>query len=145
MRFNLYAFKFFLIGVLSACRPEAPEDTTPGAQLPLRFGSVTGLNPEKAAYYRKLHTETWPGVLKMIHECNIRNYSIYQHEIDGKLYLFSYYEYIGNDYEADMKKMAADTVTQRWWRETDPCQIPLPEAAADNKIWTDMEEVFHAE
>lgn len=29
-----------------------------------------------------------------------------------------------------MKKMAADSVTKRWWQETDPCQLPLPEAAA---------------
>ena len=39
----------------------------------------------------------------MIQECNIRNYSIYYR--DG--YLFSYYEYVGDDYEADMAKMAA--------------------------------------
>ena len=44
-----------------------------------------------------------------------------------------------------MKQIAADSTTQRWWRETDPCQQPLPEAAAEGKIWTSMEEVFHAE
>jgi L-rhamnose mutarotase len=43
-----------------------------------------------------------------------------------------------------MKKIAADSTTQRWWRETDPCQLPLPEAAVAGKIWTPMEEVFHA-
>jgi L-rhamnose mutarotase len=31
---------------------------------------------------------------------------------------------------------------QRWWKETDPCQIPLPPAAAKGKIWTDMKEVY---
>lgn len=25
--------------------------------------------------------------------------------------------------------MAADSTTQRWWKETDPCQQPLPDAA----------------
>lgn len=111
---------------------------------PLRFGMVTGLKPEKVAYYKELHANTWSGVLKKIKECNIRNYSIYLHEIDGKPYLFSYYEYIGSNYEEDMKKIAADTTTQRWWRETDPCQIPLPQAVSENRIWTNMEEVFHA-
>lgn len=111
----------------------------------LRIGMVTGLRPEKIAYYKELHANTWEGVLKKIKECNIRNYSIYFKKIDDKYYLFSYYEYIGENYEEDMKKIASDTTTQRWWRETDPCQQPLPEAAAEGKIWTSMEEVFHAE
>lgn len=38
--------------------------------------------------------------------------------------------------------MASDTLTQRWWRETDPCQQPLPDAAAKGKMWSDAEEVF---
>jgi hypothetical protein len=42
-----------------------------------------------------------------------------------------------------MKKMAADPETQRWWKETDPCQSPLPDAAAKGKIWSDMKEVYH--
>ena len=43
---------------------------------------------------------------------------------------------------ADMKKMAADAETQRWWKETDPCQSPLPDAAAAGKIWGDTKEVY---
>lgn len=52
-------------------------------------------------------------------------------------------EYTGRDFDADMKKMAADPETQRWWRETDPCQLPLPDAAAKDKIWADMTEVYY--
>jgi len=111
----------------------------------MRFGSITGLKPGKLAYYKKLHANAWPGVLKKIKECNIRNYSIYLQKIDSSYYLFSYFEYIGNDFDGDMKKMAADTTTKRWWKETDPCQQPLPEAAAQKKIWTNMEEVFHTD
>lgn len=110
-----------------------------------RVGMVTGLDPEKAAYYKALHADAWDGVLAAIGQYNIRNFSIYLKEIDDKLYLFSYYEYVGDDYEADMKRIAADTTTQRWWRETDPCQLPLPEAAAKGEIWTPMEEVFHTD
>ncbi len=50
---------------------------------------------------------------------------------------------MGNDFDTDMKRMAADTATQRCWKETDPCQLPLPEAAEKNQIWSEMEEVFH--
>ncbi|WP_255496068.1 L-rhamnose mutarotase [Mucilaginibacter sp. FT3.2] len=108
-----------------------------------RFGMVTGLKPEKVAYYKQLHAHVWPGVLKKIKECNIRNYSIYIQKIEGKYFLFSYFEYAGNNMKADMAKMAADTTTQRWWKETDPTQNPLPEALAQKKQWQNMEEVFH--
>jgi len=108
-----------------------------------RFGMVTGIKPDKIEYYKKLHAAVWPQVKKMIEECNIRNYSIYLQKIDDKYYLFSYFEYTGNDFNADMKRMAADSTTQRWWRETDPTQIPLPAAAAKQQVWTKMEEVFH--
>jgi L-rhamnose mutarotase len=108
-----------------------------------RFGMVTGLKPEKMAYYKKLHAAVWPGVLKKIKDCNIRNYSIYLQKIDGKYFLFSYFEYVGTDFNEDMAKMAADSTTQRWWKETNPAQNPLPEAAAQKKIWQNMEEVFH--
>ncbi len=107
-----------------------------------RFGMVTGLKPEKLAYYKQLHAAVWPAVLKKIKECNIQNYSIYLKEIEGRQYLFSYFEYTGNDFEEDMKKMSADSTTQKWWKETDPCQQPLPDAAAKRQTWSAMEEVF---
>ena len=108
-----------------------------------RFHAVTGLRPEKAGDYFRLHAAPWPGVLKMIKQANIRNFSIAVKEIEGKLYLFSYYEYIGDDYDTDMKKVAADSETQRWWKETEPCQRPLPDAAAMKVIWSEAKEVFY--
>ncbi len=110
---------------------------------PVRYAWVTGLKPEKAEYYRQLHAHPWPAVIRQIKASHIQNYSIFLREIDGKLYLFSYLEYTGKDFQADMKKMAADPETQRWWKETDPCQAPLPDAAAKGKIWSDAEEVFY--
>lgn len=110
-----------------------------------RYGSVTGLKTDKMAYYKQLHAKAWPEVLKKIRECHIQNYSIYLQKIDSSYYLFSYFEYTGSDFAADMKKMAADPDTQRWWKETDPCQQPLPAAASKKQTWTDMEEVFHTD
>ena len=108
-----------------------------------RFHAVTGLRPEMADYYFKLHAAAWPGVLKMIESANIRNFSIAVKQIEGKLYLLSYYEYTGDDYDGDMKRVAADPETQRWWRETEPCQLPLPDAATKGIIWSDAREVFY--
>lgn len=109
-----------------------------------RYAMVTGLRPEKEARYRELHADPWPGVIAKIRECHIRNFSIHRIEIDGRPYLFAYFEYTGDDFDADMKKMAADPETQRWWKQTDPCQRPLPEALAKGEIWTMAEEVFWA-
>ena len=105
-----------------------------------RYGQVIGVNPEKLEEYKKLHAAAWPGVLKMIKECNIQNYSIYYK--DGLL--FSYYEYVGDDYEKDMAKMAADPETQRWWDVCMPCQKPL-ETRQEGEWWATMEEVFYLE
>jgi L-rhamnose mutarotase len=110
-----------------------------------RFGSVIGVKPEKLDEYVKLHAATWPEVLDTIKKCNIRNYSIYLGTLDdGNLYLFSYFEYVGTDMQADMKKMAADPNTQRWWKLTDPCQIPQKQRKPGEQ-WMSMKEVFHTD
>jgi L-rhamnose mutarotase len=124
-----------MLAVLPACTTSRPEVT--------RYAWVTGLKKDKIERYEYLHANPWPGVMRMLKECNIRNYSIHKRDIDGKTYLFSYLEYTGSDFDADMKKMAADPETRRWWKETDPCQIPLPDAAAKGKIWSDCKEVFY--
>jgi L-rhamnose mutarotase len=105
-----------------------------------RYGMLIKVRPEKLDEYKELHANPWPGVLKTIHDCNIRNYSIYLK--DG--FLFGYYEYIGEDYAADMAKMAADPVTQEWWIHTDPCQEPLS-TRKEGEWWAIMEEVFHCD
>ncbi|GMQ61085.1 L-rhamnose mutarotase [Vallitalea maricola] len=103
-----------------------------------RYGSVIKVRSEKLDEYKKLHRNVWPAVLKIIKECNIDNYSIYYK--DG--YLFSYYEYTGDNYEEDIAKMEADSVTQKWWELCKPCQEPL-ETREKGEWWADMEEVFH--
>lgn len=104
----------------------------------MRYGSVIGVRPEKLDEYKKLHAAVWPDVLKMIRECNIRNYSIYHK--DG--YLFSYFEYVGTDYADDMAKMAANPATQKWWDVCMPCQ-KLLDTRNEGEWWARMEEVFH--
>jgi L-rhamnose mutarotase len=130
---------------IASCNQSNPVNENPqmDAVKIQRFGMVTGLKAEKVKYYSYLHAHAWPAVLNQIKACHIQNYSIYIQRIDGKYFLFSYFEYSGNDFKSDMAKMAADTTTQRWWKLTDPTQSPLPEAASQNKIWENMKEVFH--
>ena len=112
------------------------------SQSPQRYVWVTGLKPDRAAHYEDLHAHIWPGVNHTIKACHIQNFSIHEREINGQLYLFAYLEYTGTNFDADMKRMADDPETQRWWKETDPCQLPLPDAAARGKIWSDTKEVY---
>ena len=108
-----------------------------------RYGWVIGVRDDKIDEYKRLHADVWPGVLDMIKQCHIENYSIYLRKLDdGKTYLFSYLEYTGNDFDVDMAKMAADPTTQRWWEVCKPCQEPLSDCA-EGQWWADMEEVFH--
>lgn len=100
-----------------------------------RYASISRLTPEKADYYKQLHAAPWKQINDMIKECNIQNYSIYCYEE----YLFSYYEYVGDDYEADMAKMAADPETQRWWGECIPCMNPI----STEGPWLDIKEIYH--
>ena len=108
-----------------------------------RYARIIGLKAEKHDEYLRLHADVWPEVYAMISACNIRNFTIFLRRLpDGKDYLFMYFEYVGTDYAADMKRMAADPKTQEWWKLTDPCQEPLPDRPP-GEWWADMEEVCH--
>ncbi len=126
---------FLLILFLFACSAVKEE---PQVKAVKRYGWVIKVKPEKLDYYKELHANPWPEINAKLKECNIQNYSIYYR--DGLL--FSYLEYTGSDFEADMAKMAADTMTQKWWKETDPCQEPV-DSAEDGVWWADMEEIYH--
>jgi L-rhamnose mutarotase len=105
-----------------------------------RFGQRIDVRPERIQDYERLHAAPWPGVLEQIRRSNIRNYTIFRDGTD----LFAYFEYVGDDFEADMAAMAADPETQRWWADTDAMQQPRPDREAGS-WWLTMREVFHTD
>ncbi len=107
-----------------------------------RYGSVIGLRPEAIAGYKRIHAAVWPQVLAQIRRSNIRNYTIFLREPENLL--FAYFEYVGTDYAGDMARMAAEPVTQDWWKITAPQQAALQTRGAD-EWWASMEEVFHTD
>ena len=108
-----------------------------------RFGSMGKAKPDMVEKYVRLHADTWPTVLERIKACNIQNYSIFLKTLPGgEHWLFSYFEYTGDDFEADMEKMAADPETQRWWDECKPCFEPMDELPP-GEVWAPMQQVFH--
>ena len=82
-----------------------------------RFIMYSKLKPDKIEEYVRLHREPWKEILELISECNITNYSISIRNDE----LYTYYEYVGTDYEADMEKMNSSSIMQKWWTHTKPC------------------------
>lgn len=105
-----------------------------------RYGQVIRLQTGARADYVRRHAKVWPEVLQMIHQCNIRNYSIFLKDDT----LFAYFEYAGDNFEADMARMAADPKTQEWWTIMKPMQQPVP-TRKEGEWWAGMEEVFHTD
>lgn len=106
----------------------------------VRQASIIEIPPENTVRYEELHRDVPPAVLKAITDANIVNYSIFRYHEQ----LFSYFEYVGENYEDDMEKMAADPAVQEWWAI---CK-PLQRQTADNMEgawWTPITEVFHVD
>jgi L-rhamnose mutarotase len=104
-----------------------------------RVGMVIGLRPERIEQYRTLHADSNRGVRDLLNKYHMHNFSIFLHQIDGKWYEFGYYEYTGDDYEADMAAMDAEPRIKKWLSVCDPMQIPLP----GEKSWAIMEQVYY--
>ena len=103
-----------------------------------RVAQVIGVKPERFDEYSRLHERIPESVAAMISACNIRNYSIFHR--NGLL--FSYFEYVGADMEADMARMAGHEATKEWWALVGPMQTPMPDRA-DGEWWASASEVFH--
>jgi L-rhamnose mutarotase len=110
-----------------------------GPKEPQRFGGIIGLKPENVAEYTRLHTGDNCTIRDLLRKANIGSNSIFLHEIEGKWYEFSYVEYIGNDYEGDMAKLAAEPRFQAWLKVCDAMQIPLE----GEKSWAMMEQIYY--
>lgn len=104
------------------------------------FGQLGRLKLEKIQEYETLHGNPWPEVLKTIHDCNLRNYSIFRHED----LVFACFAYIGEDYDADMAKMELCPHTQEWWKHTKPCFVKFS-IRPDSEFYADMKQIFYFE
>jgi L-rhamnose mutarotase len=105
-----------------------------------RMAMIIGVRPDKLTLYKDLHANSWTEMNAALSAANIRNYSIYLREPENLL--FGYWEYVGDDYQADMKVLGEKPITKKWLALTDPCQEKLASARAD-EWWAFMPEVFH--
>ncbi|WP_231954976.1 L-rhamnose mutarotase [Occultella aeris] len=104
-----------------------------------RIASVIGVASEHIEAYERHHAAVWPGVLAALARSHVHNYSIYRFGTT----LFSYFEYRGEDYEADLAAIAADPTTQEWWSVVNPLQQPMDGLPAGQ--WLEIPEVFHTD
>jgi L-rhamnose mutarotase len=107
----------------------------PGAPV-AKSGLISGLRPDCELTYRTLHQTNWPGVIDQMARSHCRYWVTFLMEFGNELKLFTYSEYVGTNRAADDAAMAADPVTQRWWKHTEPCLLPQ---SADGGSWTRME------
>ncbi|MBD3422049.1 MAG: L-rhamnose mutarotase [Chitinivibrionales bacterium] len=103
-----------------------------------RFGKILRVKEGKFEEYKRQHQAVWPEVLEVLRIYHLSNYSIYHK--DGLL--FTYYEYTGEDYQADMNKMAQEPANKKWSEFMRTLQEPLPTRKA-GEWWANMEEIFH--
>lgn len=115
-----------------------PDDRANRIQEGERFGNLIRLKREYRERYVVLHAHPFPELIEQMRACGQRNYSIF---LEGDL-LFSFFEYVGADFEADMERLAEHSVTQDWWTLTDPMQEPLSEREPD-AWWAAMDELYH--
>jgi L-rhamnose mutarotase len=104
----------------------------------MRLGKVVKVPDGMIEQYAENHRHVPEEELKLIHDHNLRNYNIFYR--DG--YLFCYVEYIGDDYEADMKAIDEAPVSIAWYEKNAPYQTPI-KTAAKGELWSPMDPIWH--
>jgi L-rhamnose mutarotase len=102
-----------------------PRDAPIAPHLTLR-GDAQGVikaKPGMLDQYTQLHDHTWDQVMAKMFEANMRNFVVYYHE-ETQL-MFHHWEYVGDDFDADMAKCVNDPIINFWWTHCEPCQEPF--------------------
>jgi L-rhamnose mutarotase len=137
---NMYAICFVPVMLLLLSLSCESED----AKMPLqkdvkRVGMVIKIKPEYIDEYRELHSASNAGVRDLLSKAHMHNFSIFLHQLDdGNWYEFGYYEYTGDDFEADMAKLDRHPRNIEWLKVCDPMQVPLEGESG----WAEMEQVY---
>ena len=103
-----------------------------------RVQEVIYVVPEEREEFLKKQLNPSVKTGKFLWHHGIRNQFFYELED----FILMTFEYVGDNYEEDMKKLAADEENKRWLTFTDPCQEPV-ETAGEQEWWAPMENIFH--
>lgn len=119
---------------------EIRTDEKDEASIVVDFSKLEEINPEVVGWIRFEEPKiiNYPivqGKDNKKYLSNIHNYSI---SIRGTQ-LFTYYEYTGEDYEADMAVMDNSPIMQEWWKYSKPCFVGHDKG----EYYEDLQEVFY--
>ena len=101
-----------------------------------RFITYAQIKEDMVDEYVRLHENAWPEVYGVIAESNFHNYSI---SIRGNE-VYTYFEYTGNDYEADKAKMDNNPIMKKWHVYTKPCFI----RDENGNAYKPLKEIFYS-
>ncbi|MGC6506258.1 MAG: L-rhamnose mutarotase [Coraliomargaritaceae bacterium] len=111
-------------------------NTDSGREIGQAMGLLSAVHLESELWYRTLHQTNWPGVIDQMRRSHYQNWTTFLLEWEDELFLFTHVEYLGSDQSADDALMAADPVTQRWWKHTEPC---LYSVVGEDSSWASMD------
>ena len=137
-KMNAISSVFALIFIISvSCNTD--DNNMTDEKVAKRVGMVIKIKPEFIDEYKKLHADDNPGVRDLLTEANMQNFSIFLQQLDdGNWYEFGYYEYTGENLEADMAKLGKHPRNIEWLEICDPMQISLE----GYEGWAEMEQVY---
>lgn len=103
-----------------------------------RIGFTLKVKQELIEEYKQHHRDVWPDMLDALRATGWHNYSLFMRE-DGLL--FGYFE-TPESLEAAQAAMADTEVNERWQGKMGP-YFEIPEGAHPDKMFVELEEVFH--
>ena len=100
-----------------------------------RFGFKMKLFPGFKEEYRKRHSEIWPGLVELLKNEGIGNYSIFLDEETSTL--FGYQEQTG---ESSSQDLGSTEIVKKWWKY----MADIMETNEDNSpVTVPLEQVFY--
>lgn len=87
--------------------------------------------------YKERHQKVWPDMLRALHQCGWRNYSLFLRE-DGLL--IGYFE--TDDFQSARNSLAHEEINTAWQSEMAPFFTGLNSGVPDGDMFR-LEEVFH--
>ncbi len=131
-------------GATGAASPQASRPALKSAAEPQRFCELITLNPDRVEEFQKLHQKIPQAVRDAIRQKNIRNYSVFICSTRDQVYAIRYYEYVGEEYAADMAELERHPDYKTWRNAWEECQVTLmPLSSGD--WWAPSKEICHLE
>ena len=141
--FSVIFFLLYIIGCKQSTNKlgeTSQTSTLMNEPVPKRVGMVIKIKEDQIEEYKRIHGNDYQGVRDLLIKYNMRNFSIFLQKLDdGNYYEFGYYEYVGDNFEEDMKKLAAEPRNIEWLKVCDSMQIPLD----GYESWAEMETIFY--